>query len=51
MAKSTAPATETTTPVVEHKLSKKERERLQEADREQRAKANAKDHHKKHGNN
>ncbi len=38
-------------PIVQHKMTKKEREREIEVAREAKAKANAKDHHKKHGNN
>jgi len=36
---------------LQHKMTKKERERQDELAREAKAKDNAKDHHKKHGNN
>lgn len=45
---SNAATSETT---LQHKMTKKERERQDELAREAKAKANGKDHHKKHGNN
>lgn len=46
----TSSSTATQAEPVQHKMTKKERERRDELEREAKLKEHAKDHHKKHGN-